>query len=790
MALNRILILSICVGFWAGPGGAQTVESGKRQYQALCVGCHGEDGSGGGHGPGFLDVRRPRATSQKALRDLILKGVPEGGMPGFKLSNKQADAIAAYVMILKQPAGSGAAAEQAVPGDAGTGERFFMGNGKCTSCHMVRGRGGVLGPDLSNLGRDRTPAQIEQALRDPGAMPAPQAGRGGRRAGRGAVSYHAVTARLRDGQTIRGIAKNESSFDLQLLATDGKLHLLAKDQISDIVREKSLMPKVEASPEEIRNLVAYLSRLVIDPSAKATLSTGELGVGISFEDIAQPKPGSWPTYHGNVSGSRFSPLDQINASNVQRLAPKWTFPIQGASRALQVTPLVVDGVMYVTSVNEAYALDAQNGREIWHYSRPRSEGLVGDAAGGINRGVAVLGDRVFMVSDNAHLFALHRFTGQLLWDVEMADSSQNYGSTSAPLVVNDLVVAGISGGDEGVRGFLDAYKASTGERAWRFWTIPAPGEPGSETWSGRAMEHGCGATWLTGTYDPEAQLLYWPTGNPCPDYNGDERQGNNLYTASVVALDAATGKLKWHYQFTPHDLHDWDAAETPVLVDANFRGQARKLLLHGNRNGFFYVLDRLTGEVLLAEPFVKKLTWASGIGPDGRPILLPGNEPTVEGQLVCPAVAGAANWPSNAYNPTTGLFYMFAEESCSIYSKNDEWWRLGASFYGGGTRRAPGEDGGKFLKAIDIQTGKTAWEIPDIGGGILESGLMVTAGGLIFYGDGSGAFVAADANDGKLLWHFNTGQRWKAGPMTYTVEGKQYIGVTAGSTIMAFGLVP
>jgi len=283
-------------------------------------------------------------------------------------------------------------------------------------------------------------------------------------------------------------------------------------------------------------------------------------------------------------------------------------------------------------------------------------------------------------------------------------------------------------------------------------------------------------------------VLYWPTGNPCPDYNGDERKGDNLYTASVLALDPVTGKLKWHYQFTPHDLHDWDATETPVLIDANFRGQPRKLLLHGNRNGFFYVLDRLTGKVLVAEPFVKKLTWASGIGPDGRPVLLQGNEPTVEGQLVCPAVAGAANWPSSAYNPATGLFYMFAEESCNIYSKNDQWWEAGKSFYGGGTRRAPDSGGGKFLKAIDIQTGKTKWEIPEIGGGILASGLMATAGGLIFYGDGGGAFVAADASNGKLLWHFNTGQSWKAGPMTYTVDGRQYIGMAAGSTIMAFAL--
>jgi len=518
-------------------------------------------------------------------------------------------------------------------------------------------------------------------------------------------------------------------------------------------------------------------------------AAGAQTMGIPFADVAQPKPGAWPTYHGNLSGNRFSPLDQINAGNVQRLAPKWMFTIPGAPRALQVTPLVVDGVMYVTSVNEAYALDARSGREIWHYNRPRTPGLAGDAASGINRGVAVLGERVFMVTDHAHLIALHRNTGQLLWDVEMADARQNYGATGAPLVVNDLVISGVSGGDEGIRGFLDAYRASTGERVWRFWTVPAPGEPGSETWVGRAIEHGCAATWLTGTYDPDSKLLYWPTGNPCPDYNGDERKGDNLYSSSVLALDPDSGRLKWHYQFTPHDLHDWDATETPMLVDATFHGQSRRLMLQGNRNGFFYVLDRLTGKVLLAEPFVKHVTWASGIGADGRPKLLPGNEPTEEGQRVCPAVAGATNWTSTAFSPVTGLFYLFAEESCAVYTKNGRWWEAGKSFYGGTTRRAPVDSKtGKVLKALDIQTGKTAWEIPDVGGGILGSGLMATAGGLVWYADGAGAFIAADAKTGKLLWNFNTNLSWKAGPMTYAVDGNQYIGVAAGSTILAFSL--
>jgi PQQ-dependent dehydrogenase (methanol/ethanol family) len=787
MAMLRISMLAIGGWLFLGHAEAQTA-NGKRQYEARCVRCHGEDGTGGGQGPGIVDIANPRATSLDGIRNLILKGIPDKGMPAFRIPEDEAVAIASYVMSFKQRVGEATASGPA-PGDPVAGARFFNGQGRCASCHMIRGRGGILGPDLTTIGRDRQPAQIEQTLREPGATPATQPGRGAR-GGRSAVpSYRTVTVKLRDGLVIRGIAKNESAFDLQLLGLDQKLHLLLKDQIAEIAREKTLMPKVQASPEELRNLIAYLSRLVPDPNAKAIVAMGEIGPGVSFAEVAHPAQGTWPSYHGDLSGNRFSALDQINTVNIEHLAPEWMFAIPGAPRALEVTPVVVDGVMYVTSVNEAYALDARNGREIWHYSRPRSQGLAGDAASGINRGVAILGDRVFMVSDNAHLFALHRFTGQLLWDIEMADSRQNYGSTSAPLVVNDLVIAGVSGGDEGVRGFLDAYKASTGERVWRFWTIPAAGEPRAETWGGRALEHGCGATWLTGSYDPESNILYWPTGNPCPDYNGDERKGDNLYTASVLALDPATGKLKWYYQFTPHDLHDWDATEMLVLVDAQFRGQARRLLLQGNRNGFFYVLDRLTGEVLLAEPFVKRITWASSIGRDGRPKLLPGNEPTPEGQLVCPSVAGAANWPSDAYNPATGLFYMFAEESCNVYSKNDQWWKAGESFYGGGTRRAPGENSGsKSLKAIDIQTWKIAWEIPDVGGGILGSGLMATAGGLIFYGDGSGAFVAADARSGKLLWHFNTSQSWKAGPMTYMVDGKQYVGVAAGNAILAFGL--
>jgi alcohol dehydrogenase (cytochrome c) len=511
---------------------------------------------------------------------------------------------------------------------------------------------------------------------------------------------------------------------------------------------------------------------------------------ITFDDIARPKRGEWPSYNGLLSANRHSPLRHIHARNVSTLVPDWMHEL-GGKRALQMTPLVVDGVMYVAAVNEVRALDARTGKQLWQFVRPQTPGLVptGDPAAGINRSIALLGSRVFLQTDHAHLLALDRSNGQLLWDVEMADYRQNYGATGALLVVNDLVIAGISAGDEGVRGFLDAYRASTGERVWRFWTVPARGEPGSETWIGKALEHGCATTWLTGSYDPEAKLLYWPTGNPCPDYNGEERKGDNLYSSSILALDPATGKLRWHFQFTPHDLHDWDANQPPLLVDARFGGRPRKLLIVASRNGFFYVLDRLTGRMLMAKPFVKNITWASGIGPDGRPILLPGNENSAEGTQTCPSVSGAANWPSSAFNPETGLFYVMASEACSMYRKNSDWFEYGKSFYGGTTKPATIDGGGKFLRALDLQTAKLVWETPKIGGSVTASGLLSTAGGVVFYGDNTGgALVAVDAKTGKQLWKFDTQETWKSSPMTYAIGDRQFIAAVAGSTVRVFGL--
>jgi len=544
------------------------------------------------------------------------------------------------------------------------------------------------------------------------------------------------------------------------------------------------MPGVNLPATEMEAMVAFL-RTIDAPTATAARAIPINGP--AFSSIAAPRPGEWLSYHGELSGNRHSKLSQIQTGNVGALAPRWMFGIPGAGR-LQVTPVVVDGIMYITAANEAYALEATTGRQIWNFRRPRTKGLVGDASSGINRGVALLNDRIFLVTDHAHLVALDRATGTLLWDTEMADYRQNYGATAAPLVVNDLVLSGTSGGDEGIRGFIAAYSASTGKEVWRFWTVPAPGDPAATTWQGVELPHGCAAAWLTGVYDPQLKLVYWPTGNPCPDYNGDERKGDNLYSSSVVALDAATGKLRWHYQFTPHDLHDWDATQVPVLIDTTWEGRPRKLLAQANRNGFFYVLDRTDGKLLLAKPFVEKLTWAKGIGTDGRPIVIPEANPTAEGVRACPAVEGATNWMAPSFNPSTGLYYIMALEKCTIYRKAPAQWEPGKSHYGGTTRRVPNEPGRKYLRAIDLRTGRIAWELPQEGAAETWGGTLSTDGGLIFFGHDNGDFAAADARTGKLLWSFPANALWKASPMTYTAGGKQYVAIAAGGAVVTFGL--
>ena len=631
--------------------------------------------------------------------------------------------------------------------DVESGRAVFAS--RCAACHGTEGGGGELGPSIVSRIPLRADADLEAVIREglPGAgMPPfadlsrvestnliaflrtlrPRASTGPRR----------TSVMLADESSLSGVLLNQSVGEMQILGDDRRAHLLR-----------------ETTPGRYRAV---------------TSQTG------------------WTTYNGQVSGNRYSALTEITADNVARLAPQWVFTLPNVSQ-VQVTPVVVDGLMYVSAANDLYALDAGSGRQVWNYRRPRTRGLAGVAARGVNRGVAVSGERVFMATDHAHLIALNRASGALLWETQMADWRQNYNGTGAPMVVGDLVIAGIAGGDEGARGFVAAYEQATGKEVWRFWAVPARGEPASETWKGNAIDHPGAATWMTGSYDAELDTLYWAIGNPGPDMIGDDRQGDNLYSDSVVALDPKTGRRKWHFQFTPHDVHDYDAQQPIVLVDAAWKGQPRKLLLQANRNGYFYVLDRITGEFLSGTSYVKNITWASGLTKEGRPIVVPNMEPTREGRRVCPSLEGASNWYSASFSPRTGLFYVQTNDKCGLFTRVDQTWESGKSFMGGTFAAAP-EPAQRVLRAIDIQTGKVAWELPQFGNVDSWGGVLATASDLVFFADDSGAFAAADAKSGKRIWSFQTSQVWKASPMTYVFDNRQMLAIASGPNILAFGL--
>lgn len=757
---SRIAICTAVLAIAPGVSVAQPA-NGPKLFATHCAGCHGAGAHGTDRGPALASNRQVRRRTVEQLRDFIRKGAPGSGMPAFALPIDEREALAVFLRSLNGPA-----AEATVAGNVEAGRHFFLERGRCATCHMVQGGGKAVGPDLSNVGNEMTVDEIRQALIEPGTHIAP--------------GYGVVRVKLRDGRTIRGFARNRTNFDISIQDFEGQFHSLQEAQIASIEDEKSsAMPPVKATPEELQNLIAYLGHLTgVKPGIPAQPGTSD-SQGSAFSQLVDPKPGDWLTYNGKLGGNRYSELTEINTSNVNQLKLKWGFSIPLWAQllpdtpyfvenmkyfGLEVTPLVADGVMFLTGPHQAFAVDAITGRQLWHYSRPRTPGLVGDASLGTNRGAALLGDKIFMVTDNAHLIALNRTTGALVWEAVMPDEAQHYGSTLAPLVVKDMVIAGVSGGDWGVRGFLAAYKASTGERAWRFWTVPGKGEPGYDTWGGKDPGLGGGSTWLTGSYDWETNTVYWPTATPYPNTNGDSRPGDNLFTECILAINPDDGKLKWHYQFTPHDVHVWDSTEPSVLVDTPYRGRDRKLLLHADRNGFFYVLDRTTGELLLAKNFVE-VTWASGIGADGRPQL------QREEDRSCPE--DATNWNATAFSPTTRLYYLMAMEKCIAK-----------------TTRAQVEPGKKYVRALDIETGKLMWEIPQFGPieGKRWAGVLATAGGILLYPDPSGDLVAVDQKDGKLLWHVPTNETMKTAPITYMAGGHQYVAIASGASIVSFAL--
>ena len=493
------------------------------------------------------------------------------------------------------------------------------------------------------------------------------------------------------------------------------------------------------------------------------------------------EPQNWLMYSGDYAGRRYSALQQINTSNAHSLVPKWAYQTMAEGK-FETTPLVVDGVLYGTGQdNRAFALDARTGRPIWQYQRALPADIR-PCCGRVNRGVAILGDKVFLGTLDAHVIALDAKTGNVVWDITAVDYRGGYSFTLAPLAINNLVIFGVSGGEYGIRGFIDAYDAGTGERRWRFYTTPAPGEPGNETWEGESWKIGGAPAWITGTFDPATNTTFWTTGNPSPSNRGEGRAGDNLYSNTLLALDPNTGKLKWHFQFTKHDEHDYDATQVPVMVDQG----DKHLIVQANRNGFFYVLDRSTGKLISANPYAK-VTWSTSKDAQGAPASDKNSSPTLGGNRVCPGAAGATNWMSPTYDPQTKLFYVTAREQCDIFTTAPQAYEAGHAYYGSGY--FPNEDAEPFwgaLRAIDPTTGKVKWEWKHPSP--TWAGALSTAGGLVFTGDAEGNFIALEASSGKALWHFQCGASVYSSPMSFAVDGKQYVAVAAGSALFAFGL--
>ena len=532
-------------------------------------------------------------------------------------------------------------------------------------------------------------------------------------------------------------------------------------------------------------------------------ASGQVGAQVPYDRIvnAAEEPENWLTYNGDYMSQRYSRLDQITPDNVTNLELKWILQNQ-VFGAWQSNPIIVDGVMYVTErPNSVMAVDASTGRVFWKFRHTPSENSR-VCCGANNRGVAVLDDRVFMGTLDARLIALDRINGQPLWNAEVADVNLAYSVTMAPLVVKDKIIIGVGGGEYGIRGYVAAFDAETGEQAWKTYTIPGPGEPGHDSWEGDDWEHGGASVWITGSFDPELNLTYWGVGNPGPDWNAGQRPGDNLFSDSVIALDADTGELEWYFQFTPNDGYDYDSVQVPVLADMVWRGEPKKVMMWANRNGYFYVLDRVTGLFLEGKPFVT-VNWSSGLDENGRPI----PTPQPEGMPTYPGNQGGTNWYPPSYSPRTGLFYFSAWENyATIYRAEESEYVPGQAFLGGGfSVLAPSPDaptigigrtnpinnwtdevGYASLKAMDPQTGEAVWSYNQYD--VSDSGMLTTATDLLFTGGREGYFHAIDARSGNLIWNVNLGGQIVMAPVTYMVDGIQYVSVISGNGLSTFAL--
>ncbi len=732
------------------------IARGASVFVEKCSACHG-DTAKGSRGPDLTTGQWKHGATDSELVRNIVKGIPGTQMPPIPMSDTDAGAVVAYLRSLID---SGKSAP--IKGDPDAGRQLFFGAGGCSKCHMFGGRGGILGPDLTQA---RARYQQGPLL---GAMKAP---------------WTRTEATNKAGRAIRGVKKSENTFTLYLMDEEQKWHFLDKQNLV-IARKEQVHHALDAPSQESISAFLLKAPVMYEPSAEWKPAS-DSNVTFSRLRNAAAEPQNWLTYWGDLAGRHYSALKQITPGNIASLKSLWTSQLGG--NTVETMPLVSDGLMFVTGpLNNASALDARTGHPIWKYTR-RLPAVASHCTVMTNRGFAMLGDRLYMATLDMHLVALDAKSGNVLWDIPVDDYQKGLSITHAPLAIDGKIIVGVTSGECALTGFVDAYDAATGRRLWRTYSIPQPGDPNRKTWQPeKSADFGGAPTWMTGTFDTETNTIFWTTGNPGPDYDGSVRLGDNLYSCSVLALDPETGKMKWWFQFSPHDVHDWDANQTPVLIEGSIRGKKRKLLITAQRNAFYYVLDRETGEFLDGRAFAKQ-TWAKGLDSKGRPIVLPNTDPTPTGNYVCPDAAGAANWGTPSYDPRSNLFLVSVREACATYTSVTKEPVPGQGYTGGGQEIDPKIGTPGAVRALDALTGETRWNFP-LHIGSSATGVLATGGDVVFASSSDGYLIALESRTGRYLWRYNTGATIVASPISYSVDGKQHVAIASQSAIFVFAL--
>src|SRR3982751_3720084 len=746
---------------------AKDVAAGQPLFAAHCGFCHGRDALGGETGP---DLTRSSLVEQDVHGDriapLVKTGRPEKGMPPIPVSDAQLTAIVAFIHDTRENSGAVLGARRKVSdddlksGSADAGREHFEGAGACTRCHSAT-------RDFADLADRLQGLTLLQRMLNPRSTGKP-------------VSPAQATVTLASGEQVTGRLAFRDEFTVALRDANGWLRSwkaeTVKVQVDDPI-DAHLQQIGRYTDDDMHNVMAYLQTLTrggpkAPPGKRAAPPPPPLPppagpVALDPATLLAPPADSWPTYHGDYSGQRHSKLTQITPENVSQLGLAWTFtPGQGGG--IKSTPILVNGILYLTAPDHMWAVDARSGRQVWHYTYPPNTGFhIG------HRGAAMHGNTVFLTTPDSFLVALDARNGHVKWKKEIAPAKNGYWSSNAPLVVRNHVIVGVSGDFDNLPGLLTSFDPETGEKQWVFHSTLPPDDKAAQ--SGGATG---GQMWMTGTYDPELNLVFVGTGNPTPVLNGTVPPGDNPWTCSIVAIDPDTGTLKWGFQPVPHDTHDWDAAEVPVLADATFNGAPRKLLLQASRNGYYFVLDRTNGKNLLSVPFAA-VNWAKGVDEHGRPIPDPAKEPARDGRLVAPNESGGTNYRSPSFDPATGLFIVSAFDGYGVYFFKPE---HGAYGWAGADY---GVSGTGAIRAIDYQTGQVRWN-HDIGGQG-AAGVLTTATGVTFTGDNRGNALALRTRDGETLWHTAIGGVFN-GPVTYELDGRQYLLLGGGGALFAFAL--